>query len=159
MELDAGLGAAGSVGMILPDAGGSIGGGAGKGFATGGMGGGGTALSGTMTAATVATSAFKQVIMSPLVSVMTRKENGKIIIKVSDNGMGIPNNLIDKVFQPFFTTKPSGKGTGLGLSMSYDFIKAHDGTIKVETKEGEGSVFVVELPFEESEIDQQETIG
>ena len=84
----------------------------------------------------------------PVVNVMTRKENGKIIIKVSDNGFGIPENLLDKVFQPFFTTKPSGQGTGLGLSMSYDFIKAHEGTIKVQTKQGEGSVFVVELPIE-----------
>ena len=83
----------------------------------------------------------------PVVSVTTRKENGKISIKVTDNGSGIPENLLDKVFQPFFTTKPTGQGTGLGLSMSYDFIKAHEGAIKVETKEGEGSVFVVELPF------------
>ena len=54
---------------------------------------------------------------------------------------------MDKVFQPFFTTKPSGQGTGLGLSLSYDVIKAHDGTIKIETKEGEGTAFIVELPF------------
>lgn len=83
----------------------------------------------------------------PLVKVVTKKENGKVIIKVIDNGFGIPKSSVDKVFQPFFTTKPSGQGTGLGLSLSYDVIKAHDGTIKIETKEGEGTVFTVELPF------------
>ena len=83
----------------------------------------------------------------PLVSVVTKKENEKVVIKVIDNGFGIPQRSVDKVFQPFFTTKPPGQGTGLGLSLSYDVIKAHGGTIKIETKEGEGSVFVVELPF------------
>lgn len=86
----------------------------------------------------------------PSVKVTTRKENGKVIIKVADNGFGIPEKLLDKIFQPFFTTKPSGQGTGLGLSMSYDFIKAHEGTIKVETRQGEGSVFIVELPIEDA---------
>jgi signal transduction histidine kinase len=83
----------------------------------------------------------------PTVTVATRKENEKVIITVTDNGTGMPQSLIDKIFQPFFTTKPPGQGTGLGLSMTYDVIKAHEGAIKVETKEGEGSVFVVELPF------------
>ncbi len=83
----------------------------------------------------------------PVVIVTTKKENGKAVIKVTDNGSGIPQNLLDKVFQPFFSTKPSGQGTGLGLSLSYDVIKAHEGAIKVETKEGEGSVFIIELPF------------
>jgi signal transduction histidine kinase len=83
----------------------------------------------------------------PVVIVTTKKENGKAVIKVTDNGSGIPQNLLDKVFQPFFTTKPTGQGTGLGLSLSYDVIKAHEGAIKVETKEGEGSVFIIELPF------------
>ena len=83
----------------------------------------------------------------PFVSVATKKENEKVIIKVTDNGFGIAKNSVDKIFQPFFTTKPPGQGTGLGLSLSYDVIKAHGGTLKVETKEGEGSVFVVELPF------------
>ena len=82
----------------------------------------------------------------PLVSVVTKKENEKVIIKVMDNGFGIPQNSVDKIFQPFYTTKPAGQGTGLGLSLSYDIIKAHDGTIKVETKENEGTVMVVELP-------------
>ena len=60
--------------------------------------------------------------------------------------MGIPQKVLDKIFQPFFTTKPTGDGTGLGLSISYDVVKAHEGAIKLETKEGEGSSFVVELP-------------
>ncbi|MEP7143458.1 MAG: ATP-binding protein [Ferruginibacter sp.] len=72
---------------------------------------------------------------------------GVIEIKVSDNGNGIPQNIIDKIFQPFFTTKPTGEGTGLGLSLSYDIIKAHGGEIKVETKEGEGTSFAIVLPI------------
>ena len=82
----------------------------------------------------------------PTVTVQTKKLNDKIEIRVVDNGNGIPQNIIDKIFQPFFTTKPSGQGTGLGLSLAYDIIKAHGGEIKVETKEGEGSEFVVTLP-------------
>ena len=66
-------------------------------------------------------------------------------IKVIDNGGGIPQNIVDKIFQPFFTTKPTGQGTGLGLSLAYDIIKAHGGEIKVESKEGEGSSFVIQL--------------
>ena len=83
----------------------------------------------------------------PLVSVQTKKLNGKIEINVSDNGNGIPQSIVDKIFQPFFTTKPTGEGTGLGLSLSYDIIKAHGGEITVETKEGEWSVFNIQLPF------------
>ncbi|HMK16889.1 MAG TPA: ATP-binding protein [Chitinophagaceae bacterium] len=82
----------------------------------------------------------------PLVSLITKKENEKVVIKVIDNGFGIPQSSVDKIFQPFYTTKPPGQGTGLGLSLSYDVIKAHDGTIKVETKENEGTVMIVELP-------------
>ena len=74
----------------------------------------------------------------PTVSVSTKKINDKVEIKVKDNGNGIPQKVLDKIFQPFFTTKPTGQGTGLGLSLSYDIIKAHGGEIKVETKEGEG---------------------
>ena len=59
---------------------------------------------------------------------------------------GIPQNIVDKIFQTFFTTKPTGQGTGLGLSLSYDIIKAHGGEIKVETKEGEGTTFIIQLP-------------
>ena len=69
------------------------------------------------------------------------------LISVRDNGNGIPKIVIDKIFQPFFTTKPTGEGTGLGLSMSYDIVKAHGGELKVETKEGEGSEFVIQLPI------------
>jgi signal transduction histidine kinase len=81
----------------------------------------------------------------PTVSVTTKKINGKIEIKVKDNGNGIPQKVLDKIFQPFFTTKPTGQGTGLGLSLSYDIVKAHGGEIKVETKEGEGSEFIIQL--------------
>jgi signal transduction histidine kinase len=76
----------------------------------------------------------------------TKKEGDKVLIFVRDNGSGIPQEILDKIFQPFFTTKPTGEGTGLGLSLSYDIIKAHGGEIKVETKEGEGSEFFIQLP-------------
>ena len=82
----------------------------------------------------------------PIVSVSTKKVNGKVEIRVVDNGNGIPQKVIDKIFQPFFTTKPTGQGTGLGLSLSYDIIKAHGGELKVETKEGAGSEFIIQLP-------------
>jgi signal transduction histidine kinase len=82
----------------------------------------------------------------PAVSVSTKKINNKIEIRVKDNGNGISQKVTDKIFQPFFTTKPTGQGTGLGLSLSYDIIKAHGGDIKVETKEGEGSEFKIDLP-------------
>jgi len=72
---------------------------------------------------------------------------GAVCVSVSDNGPGIPASIIDKIFQPFFTTKPTGKGTGLGLSLSYDIIKAHGGELKVETKEGEGSEFIIQIPI------------
>ena len=68
-------------------------------------------------------------------------------IRVTDNGNGIPQKILDKIFQPFFTTKPTGQGTGLGLSLSYDIVKAHGGELKVETKEGEGSEFTIKLPL------------
>jgi signal transduction histidine kinase len=82
----------------------------------------------------------------PTVSVWTKKLNGKVEIHVRDNGPGIPQNVLDKIFQPFFTTKPTGQGTGLGLSLSYDIMKSHGGEIKVETKESEGAEFVITLP-------------
>ena len=72
---------------------------------------------------------------------------GGAVISVRDNGPGIPASIIDKIFQPFFTTKPTGQGTGLGLSLSYDIIKAHGGELKVETKEGEGTEFIIQLPI------------
>jgi signal transduction histidine kinase len=83
----------------------------------------------------------------PTVSVNTLKTADKIEIRVKDNGKGIPQRILDKIFQPFFTTKPTGQGTGLGLSLSYDIIKAHGGELKVETKEGEGSEFLIQLPI------------
>lgn len=85
-------------------------------------------------------------IYEPLVSVSTKKETKGISIVVADNGNGIPQKVIDKIFQPFFTTKPTGQGTGLGLSLSYDIVKAHGGSIKVETTEGEGTKFIIRLP-------------
>ena len=75
-----------------------------------------------------------------------RGVGGEVIIKVTDNGNGIPQKVLDKIFQPFFTTKPTGQGTGLGLSLSYDIIKAHGGELKVETKENEGTTFIIQLP-------------
>jgi signal transduction histidine kinase len=74
----------------------------------------------------------------PTVSISTKKLGAKVEIIVTDNGNGIPQNIVDKIFQPFFTTKPTGQGTGLGLSLSYDIIKAHGGEIKVESKDEEG---------------------
>jgi signal transduction histidine kinase len=82
----------------------------------------------------------------PTVSVSTKKEGTNVLISVKDNGNGIPQKVLDKIFQPFFTTKPTGQGTGLGLSLSYDIVKAHGGELKVETKEGEGSAFIIQLP-------------
>ncbi len=68
-------------------------------------------------------------------------------VKVKDNGNGIPQKVLDKIFQPFFTTKPTGQGTGLGLSLSYDIVKAHEGEIKVETRENKGTEFIIRLPI------------
>jgi len=100
----------------------------------------------------------------PTVTVSTKKSNarpdelvgrarpddpsarGKIQIIIKDNGNGIPESVKDKIFQPFFTTKPTGQGTGLGLSLSYDIVKAHGGTLQVETSERAGSEFIITLP-------------
>ncbi len=83
----------------------------------------------------------------PVVAVSTRRTGSNISITVADNGTGIPQKVLDKIFQPFFTTKPTGQGTGLGLSLSYDIItKGHGGELKVETAEGEGSTFIIRLP-------------
>jgi len=92
----------------------------------------------------------------PTVSVTTKKTDNHVIITVSDNGNGIPQNIVDKIFQPFFTTKPTGSGTGLGLSLSYDIVKAHGGELKVESfsgeaatqagKAGEGTKFIITIP-------------
>jgi len=81
----------------------------------------------------------------PTVSVSTKRTNDQVELLIKDNGNGIPQNVLEKIFQPFFTTKPSGQGTGLGLSMSYDIIKAHGGELKVETIEGEQTEFTIKL--------------
>jgi signal transduction histidine kinase len=93
----------------------------------------------------------------PTVSVSTKKVGDKVLISVQDNGNGIPQKIVDKIFQPFFTTKPTGQGTGLGLSLAYDIVKAHGGDLKVETlsaeaaaqtgKESEGTIFIIQLPI------------
>jgi signal transduction histidine kinase len=88
---------------------------------------------------------------SPTVWVSTKKLGDKVIISVRDNGPGIPKKILDKIFQPFFTTKPTGQGTGLGLSLSYDIVKAHGGEIKINTKEGEGAEFIISLPYKTTE--------
>ncbi|MBL0233392.1 MAG: GHKL domain-containing protein [Chitinophagaceae bacterium] len=85
----------------------------------------------------------------PVVTVTTARQDNMVVVKVKDNGIGIPQKVMDKIFQPFFTTKPTGQGTGLGLSLSYDIVKAHGGEIKVETKENEGSEFTIQLPLEQ----------
>jgi signal transduction histidine kinase len=85
----------------------------------------------------------------PTVTMGTRRVSDKIELKVTDNGNGIPQAILDKIFQPFFTTKPTGQGTGLGLSLSYDIIKAHGGEIKVETRDSKGTEFTVQLPVRE----------
>ena len=83
----------------------------------------------------------------PTVTISSKKLTNKIEVRVSDNGIGIPQKLLDKIFQPFFTTKPAGQGTGLGLSLAYEIItKGHDGKISVVTNEGKGTEFIVELP-------------
>ena len=81
----------------------------------------------------------------PTISVSTKKIGDKVEIKVKDNGNGIPQNIVDKIFQPFFTTKPTGQGTGLGLSLAYDIIKSNGGQIRVNSKENEGTVFTIIL--------------
>jgi len=82
----------------------------------------------------------------PQVVVTTKKDGDKILILVKDNGNGIPDSIKEKIFQPFFTTKPTGQGTGLGLSLSYDIVRAHGGELKVETSESEVTTFIIQLP-------------
>jgi signal transduction histidine kinase len=83
----------------------------------------------------------------PTVTLTTRKEGGQVLITISDNGTGIPDAVKEKIFQPFFTTKPAGEGTGLGLSMSYDIIKAHGGEMIVHSVAGQGSEFIIQIPI------------
>jgi signal transduction histidine kinase len=83
----------------------------------------------------------------PSVRVSTRRADGAVEIRVRDNGVGIPAPLLEKIFTPFYTTKPAGKGTGLGLSLSYDIVvHQHGGTLAVETREGDYAEFIVRLP-------------
>ncbi len=82
----------------------------------------------------------------PTIYVSTERTGNEILISVRDNGSGIPDKIRDKIFQPFFTTKPTGQGTGLGLSLSYDIVKAHGGEIKLITEEGKGTEFIILLP-------------
>jgi signal transduction histidine kinase len=84
----------------------------------------------------------------PIVSLTTKKGHDKIEVRIKDNGTGIPGDVLQKIFQPFFTTKPTGQGTGLGLSVSYDIVKAHGGELKVETAEQDGCEFVILLPIQ-----------
>ena len=88
----------------------------------------------------------------PEVMVTTKLLSNSIEIRVKDNGVGIPSEIKDKIFQSFFTTNPTGSGTGLGLSLSYDIVKAHGGEIKIESQEGKGSVFIIILPLKNSEL-------
>ena len=88
----------------------------------------------------------------PTISISTKQSANQVTITVSDNGNGIPQPIVDKIFQPFFTTKPTGQGTGLGLSLSYDIIKAHGGEIKVKTESGAGTEFTVTLETLSSEV-------
>jgi two-component system NtrC family sensor kinase len=91
---------------------------------------------------------ISQMPYEPTVSVSTKKINDKMVIRIRDNGTGIPQKVMEKIFQPFFTTKPSGQGTGLGLSLTYDIItKGHGGELKVDTKEGSFSEFIITLPL------------
>ena len=91
----------------------------------------------------------------PTISISTKKNKDSIEIKVTDNGNGMPDSVKEKIFQPFFTTKPTGEGTGLGLSMSYDIItKGHGGEIKVETKKGEGTEFIIHLPSNKNPLNE-----
>ncbi|MBC7935193.1 MAG: hypothetical protein H7Y86_07525 [Rhizobacter sp.] len=83
----------------------------------------------------------------PTVTLGTIKVNDTVEIKVKDNGNGIPQQILDKIFQPFFTTKPTGQGTGLGLSLAYDIVKAHSGELKVETQQGKGTTFIISIPI------------
>jgi two-component system NtrC family sensor kinase len=83
----------------------------------------------------------------PLVKVTSKNLSKSLKIAIFDNGIGIPPEIKDKIFNPFFTTKPNGKGTGLGLSLAYDIMKAHSGEIKAESELGKGATFTLTLPL------------
>jgi signal transduction histidine kinase len=107
----------------------------------------------TLSAALAPTAVERETpgIYEPTVSIATKQQNSLVEIRVKDNGNGIPKNIIDKIFQPFFTTKPTGQGTGLGLSLAYDIItKGHGGELKVETEQRKGTTFTITLPTNNS---------
>jgi two-component system NtrC family sensor kinase len=81
----------------------------------------------------------------PTVTVSTKKSGDNVLISVKDNGNGIPDSIKDKIFQPFFTTKPVGQGTGLGLSMTYDIVKAHGGALKIHSGVRDGTEFIIQF--------------
>jgi C4-dicarboxylate-specific signal transduction histidine kinase len=81
----------------------------------------------------------------PLVKLSTERDRGKVIVRIEDNGNGIPEDVRDKIFNPFFTTKPPGEGTGLGLSLSYDLIKANNGKLILQNSNSDGTVFEIHL--------------
>jgi signal transduction histidine kinase len=88
---------------------------------------------------------------APSVTVSTQNTDNHIVIKIIDNGTGMPESVKEKIFQPFFTTKPTGEGTGLGLSLSYDIItKGHSGALEVNSTEGEGTEFVISIPIQKT---------
>jgi two-component system, NtrC family, sensor kinase len=95
---------------------------------------------------TLASKASGDASYEATVWISTKKSGDQVLINIKDNGNGIPQKAMDKIFQPFFTTKPTGEGTGLGLSISYDIVKAHGGEMKMESKEGEGATFIIKLP-------------
>ncbi len=86
-----------------------------------------------------------QAAYQPTVSISTKKAVDKVTLKLKDNGSGILQNIMNKIFHPFFTTKPTGQGTGLGLSLSYDIIKAHGGELRVQSEDGTGATFTIEF--------------
>nr|NQU89374.1 GHKL domain-containing protein [Bacteroidota bacterium] len=90
----------------------------------------------------------------PVLKISNKKQDQKAVVEIHDNGPGIPDDIMDKILQPFFTTKKGTEGTGLGLSISHDIVKAHGGELKVETKGGEGTKFIIVLPFKSNQQEQ-----
>jgi signal transduction histidine kinase len=90
-------------------------------------------------------------VSTKLISPQGTGKNAKVEIRIRDNGLGVPLRIQDKIFQPFFTSKPTGQGTGLGLSLSYDILtKEHEGTLKLNSQEGEYAEFIISLPLQEN---------
>ena len=89
----------------------------------------------------------------------TRRGSERLEVRIKDNGNGIPPDVVDKIFNPFFTTKPTDQGTGLGLALSNDIVREHGGSIRVETEPGEFTEMVVEIPLEAPVLVVEETTG